>query len=74
MEMKIVEDVQADDIGPELIVHWYDPEVKVKGVMVVDSLALGMATGGSFLAGEDHDHQEGHHGRASRRRQGGNMG
>jgi glutamate dehydrogenase (NAD(P)+) len=50
MEMKIVEDVQADDIGPELIVHWYDPEVKVKGVMVVDSLALGMATGGSRMA------------------------
>ena len=46
MEIKIVENVLGDDIGPELIVHWYDPEVKVKGVMVVDSLALGMATGG----------------------------
>lgn len=49
MEIKIVENVQGDDIGPELIVHWYDPEVKVRGVMVVDSLALGMATGGSRM-------------------------
>ena len=49
MEIKIVENVLGDDIGPELIVHWYDPEVKVKGVMVVDSLALGMATGGTRM-------------------------
>lgn len=49
MEMKIVEDVQGDEIGPELIVHWYDPEVEVRGVMVVDSLALGMATGGTRM-------------------------
>ena len=49
MEFKIVENVQGDDIGPELIVHWYDPELKVKGVMVVDSLALGMATGGTRM-------------------------
>jgi glutamate dehydrogenase (NAD(P)+) len=47
--VKVVEDVQADDIGPELIVHWYDPEVQVRGVMVVDSLALGMATGGTRM-------------------------
>jgi glutamate dehydrogenase (NAD(P)+) len=50
MEIKIVEEVRGDDIGPELIIHWYDPEVKVKGVMVVDSLALGMATGGTRMA------------------------
>jgi glutamate dehydrogenase (NAD(P)+) len=49
IEMKIVENVPADDIGPELIVHWYDPEVKIRGVMVVDSLALGMATGGTRM-------------------------
>lgn len=49
MEFKIVENVQGDDIGPELIVHWYDPELKVRGVMVVDSLALGMATGGTRM-------------------------
>jgi glutamate dehydrogenase/leucine dehydrogenase len=49
LEMKIVEDVQADDIGPELIVHWYDPELQVRGVMIVDSLALGMATGGTRM-------------------------
>lgn len=49
MEIKIVDNVQADDIGPELIVYWYDPELKVKGVMVVDSLALGMATGGTRM-------------------------
>jgi len=48
-EIKIVENIKADDIGPELIVHWYDPQVKVKGVMVVDSLALGMATGGTRM-------------------------
>lgn len=49
IEMKIVENVPADDIGPELIVHWYDPELKIRGVMVVDSLALGMATGGTRM-------------------------
>ncbi len=49
LQMKIVENVRGDDIGPELIVHWYDPEVKVRGVMVVDSLALGMATGGTRM-------------------------
>ena len=49
IEMKIVEEVEGDDIGPELVVHWYDPELKVKGVMVVDSLALGMATGGTRM-------------------------
>lgn len=49
MEIKIVENVLGDDIGPELIVHWYDPELKVRGVMVVDSLALGMATGGTRM-------------------------
>jgi len=49
IEVRVVEDVQGDDIGPELVVHWYDPEVKVRGVMVVDSLALGMATGGTRM-------------------------
>jgi glutamate dehydrogenase/leucine dehydrogenase len=49
IEMKIVEEVVGDDIGPALMVHWYDPGLKVKGVMVVDSLALGMATGGTRM-------------------------
>jgi glutamate dehydrogenase (NAD(P)+) len=48
-DVKIVEDVKGDDIGPEFIAHWYDPEVKIRGVMVVDSLALGMATGGTRM-------------------------
>lgn len=41
--------VFGDEIGPELIIKWYDPELNVKGVMVVDSLALGMATGGTRM-------------------------
>lgn len=47
--MTVVEEVKWDEIGPELVVHWYSPEVKVRGVMVVDTAAFGRATGGTRM-------------------------
>jgi glutamate dehydrogenase/leucine dehydrogenase len=35
-----------DDIGPEVVCHVYDPKTKMKGVVVVDNTAIGVAKGG----------------------------
>lgn len=40
------EEIKADEIGPERVIYFWDPEIKVKGVLVIDNLALGMAGGG----------------------------
>ena len=37
-----------DDIGPEKIVHVYDPETNLRGVVVVDCTALGETVGGGI--------------------------
>ncbi len=35
-----------DEIGPEKIVHVYDPKTKMRGILVVDNTAIGPAKGG----------------------------
>jgi glutamate dehydrogenase (NAD(P)+) len=49
MEVKVVEDVGGDEIGPEKIMHWYDPEVRVAGVVVVDTTVRGKSVGGTRM-------------------------
>jgi len=36
----------GDEIGPELVIHLYDPSTRMKGVVVVDTTALGPTAGG----------------------------
>jgi len=38
-----------DDIGPERILHVYDPKTKMSGTVVVDNTALGLGKGGVRL-------------------------
>jgi len=38
----------ADEIGPEKIVHVYDPVTGMKGVVVIDCTVLGMTAGGGI--------------------------
>ena len=40
----------ADDLGPEKIVHLYDPATELKAVVVVDNVAAGPAIGGTRMA------------------------
>jgi glutamate dehydrogenase/leucine dehydrogenase len=36
----------GDEIGPELVIHLYDPPTGMKGVLVIDTTALGPTAGG----------------------------
>ena len=36
----------ADELGPEKVIHFYDPKLQLKGILVVDNTALGPAIGG----------------------------
>ena len=36
----------ADEWGPEKILHVYDPEIEMKGVLVIDNTTLGPGKGG----------------------------
>jgi len=40
----------ADDIGPEKIIHLYEPRTKMKAIVVVDNVAAGPAIGGVRMA------------------------
>ncbi len=40
----------ADEIGPEKVVHFYQPRLGVKAILVVDNTALGPAVGGVRMA------------------------
>jgi glutamate dehydrogenase (NAD(P)+) len=40
----------ADEIGPEKIVHLYEPRTKMKAIVVVDNIAAGPAIGGVRMA------------------------
>ena len=40
----------TDDLGPEKIVHVYDPKTGMKGMVVVDNIACGPAIGGVRIA------------------------
>ncbi|MBM3150440.1 MAG: Glu/Leu/Phe/Val dehydrogenase, partial [Chloroflexi bacterium] len=39
----------TDELGPEKIVHVYDPTTGMKGVVVVDTTSLGGAAGGTRM-------------------------
>lgn len=40
----------ADEIGPEKIIHLYEPRTKMKAIVVVDNIAAGPAIGGVRMA------------------------
>ena len=42
----------ADDLGPEKIVHIYEPESGLKAIVVIDNLSLGPAVGGCRMASD----------------------
>lgn len=42
----------ADDLGPEKIIHLYDPKTQLRAIVVVDNLALGPAIGGCRMAAD----------------------
>jgi glutamate dehydrogenase (NAD(P)+) len=39
----------SDDIGPERVYLWYDPETHVRGVVVIDTTVFGTADGGTRM-------------------------
>lgn len=39
----------SDDIGPERVHLWYDPEINVRGVVVIDTTVFGTADGGTRM-------------------------
>ena len=43
-------DIFSDDLGPEKVVHIYEPKSGLKAIVVVDNLALGPAVGGCRMA------------------------
>ncbi len=52
--MEIAETVfkLGDDIGPEKVVHLYEPRTELKAIVVVDNVAAGPAIGGVRMAGD----------------------
>ncbi len=40
----------ADDLGPEKIVHIYEPKSKLRAIVVIDNISLGPAVGGCRMA------------------------
>ncbi len=40
----------ADELGPEQIIHIYDPKTKLRAIVAIDNLALGPAIGGCRMA------------------------
>jgi glutamate dehydrogenase/leucine dehydrogenase len=40
----------ADEIGPEKVIHLYEPRIKMKAIVVVDNIAAGPAIGGVRMA------------------------
>lgn len=39
-----------DDLGPEKVIQIYDPETQLKGILVIDNVALGPSVGGIRMA------------------------
>jgi glutamate dehydrogenase (NAD(P)+) len=39
----------ADDLGPEQIIHIYDPKTQLRAIVAIDNLALGPAIGGTRM-------------------------
>ncbi|MDD5472721.1 MAG: Glu/Leu/Phe/Val dehydrogenase [Candidatus Methanoperedens sp.] len=50
--MEITEEIFefADEIGPEKVIHLYEPRTKMKAIVVVDNIAAGPAIGGVRMA------------------------
>ncbi|HBC55780.1 MAG TPA: Glu/Leu/Phe/Val dehydrogenase, partial [Gammaproteobacteria bacterium] len=42
----------CDELGPNKIIHVYEPELALKGVLVVDNTATGPAIGGLRMAAD----------------------
>ncbi len=42
----------ADEIGPQKIIHLYEPGIKMKAVVVIDNIATGPAMGGVRMASD----------------------
>jgi len=42
----------ADELGPEKIVHIYEPKSGLKAIVVIDNLSLGPAVGGCRMAAD----------------------
>ena len=40
----------ADSWGPEYVVKVYNPEIGLKGILIIDNTALGMGKGGIRMA------------------------
>ena len=40
----------ADDLGPQKIVHIYEPNLDLKAILVVDNVAAGPSIGGTRMA------------------------
>ncbi len=40
----------ADDLGPEKVVHIYEPKSKLRAIVVIDNISLGPAMGGCRMA------------------------
>ena len=40
----------TDEIGPEKILYVYDPKTKLRGILVIDNTARGLAIGGVRMA------------------------
>lgn len=49
VEITMERGIKGDDIGPEVVLHWYSPEVKCGGVVIIDTTALGLAVGGTRM-------------------------
>lgn len=42
----------ADDLGPEKVIHLYDPSTDLKAILVIDNVAAGPAIGGTRMASD----------------------
>jgi glutamate dehydrogenase (NAD(P)+) len=40
----------ADDLGPEKVIHIYEPKSKLRAIVVIDNISLGTAIGGCRMA------------------------
>lgn len=45
----VFEEVEPDELGPEMVIHFYDPELGLKSVVVIDTTAFGAAGGGTRM-------------------------
>jgi len=41
--------ILGDDIGPEMVMHWYSADANCRGVVVLDTMSLGRAAGGTRM-------------------------